>query len=269
MNTDWSHMTESILNLALEIIYLLTGEDYEIVKKTSKLLALSRNLHGPSLIKMLPPNSLTPEKRQMLGKKILEVNCKITELLMGKEWQYLEGHKDPYMDTMMENQPPLSSMDASSNGKPPEDCTGPLYSRDCTQENQFIPHHYQCDEELNYIKFQVKEEEAETYVRGDQQSTEQSTDESHLMRTIKEEETDTYSRADQQCTEEGDLIVIVKEEEPAPDTITDSQNSYVMKGNFALTQRDPTLEKAYSCSECGKCFSLKGNLNQHLKVHSG
>ncbi|PIO09149.1 hypothetical protein AB205_0027160, partial [Aquarana catesbeiana] len=44
---------------------------------------------------------------------------------------------------MMENQPPLTSPDGSSNGNPPERCPHPLYSRDSTQEDHTIPHHHQ------------------------------------------------------------------------------------------------------------------------------
>ncbi|CAI9574140.1 unnamed protein product [Staurois parvus] len=107
---------------------------------------------------------------------------------------------------MMDNQPPLTSPDGSSHGNPPERCPRPLYSRDSTQEGHTIPHHHQVDgssngnppercpcllysrdstqedhttpdhhqgEELKDIKVEVKEEEEETLVSGDQQSMEE------------------------------------------------------------------------------------------------
>ncbi|XP_077322176.1 uncharacterized protein LOC143955927 [Lithobates pipiens] len=73
-----------------------------------------------------------------------------------EEWEYL-GHKDLYKDVMMDNQPPLTSPDGSSNGNPPERCPRPLYSRDSTQEDHTIPHHHQSGN-LRDPKVEVKEE---------------------------------------------------------------------------------------------------------------
>ncbi|PIO13672.1 hypothetical protein AB205_0008200, partial [Aquarana catesbeiana] len=57
----------------------------------------------------------------------------------------------------MDNQPPLTSPDGSSNGNPPERCPRPLYSRDSTQEGHIIPHHHQSGN-LRDPKVEVKEE---------------------------------------------------------------------------------------------------------------
>ncbi|PIO26500.1 hypothetical protein AB205_0043690 [Aquarana catesbeiana] len=58
---------------------------------------------------------------------------------------------------MMDNQPPLTSPDGSSNGNPPERCPRPLYSRDSTQEDHPIPHHHQRANRRD-SKVEVKEE---------------------------------------------------------------------------------------------------------------
>ncbi|KAM5125004.1 oocyte zinc finger protein XlCOF29-like [Mantella aurantiaca] len=134
MEEDQSHMTERILNLTLEIIYLLTGESYPLVKSGDQVT-----------IMVPPPHSLQPERNN--SKKILEVIQKMIGLLTGEEWEYLEGHKDLYKDVMMDNQPLLTSPDGSSNRNPPVRCPRPLYSRDSTQEDLTIPHHHQVDEE--------------------------------------------------------------------------------------------------------------------------
>ncbi|PIO23271.1 hypothetical protein AB205_0132160, partial [Aquarana catesbeiana] len=114
---DGNHITEKILNLTLEIIYLFIGEDYEVVRKTfgGELIPIICPL-GPFPLP-LPTSPLATSESN--DKKILEVIQKIIELLTGevpircqdvtvyfsmKEWEYLEGHKDLYKDVMMENQ---------------------------------------------------------------------------------------------------------------------------------------------------------------------
>ncbi|XP_077346089.1 uncharacterized protein LOC143989694 isoform X2 [Lithobates pipiens] len=74
-----------------------------------------------------------------------------------EEWEYLEGHKDLCKDAMMDNRPPLTSPDRSSNGNPPKRCPHPLYSWDSTQEGHTIPHHHQKGQ-LRDSKVEVKEE---------------------------------------------------------------------------------------------------------------
>ncbi|XP_056407322.1 gastrula zinc finger protein XlCGF66.1-like [Hyla sarda] len=127
MDKDRNEMTKRIFHLTLEILHLLTGEDYTIVKKTSgECVAPSSHLQesggrsrarGP--IMEPPPHSPIHEK------KILELIHRITELLTREvpircqdvavyfsmeEWEYVEGHKDQYKDqVMMEDQQPLTS----------------------------------------------------------------------------------------------------------------------------------------------------------------
>ncbi|CAI9563588.1 unnamed protein product [Staurois parvus] len=136
-------MTEKILNLTLEIIYLLTGEDYIMVKKTDQ------DSRGR------PPDSPTtdpllfslPHNRN--NKKILKMTNKIIELLSGEvpsrcqdvavffsleEWEYIEEHKDLYQDAMMDSQQAIGSEGGSSEGNPAESCGCVPCSQDCTAE---------------------------------------------------------------------------------------------------------------------------------------
>ncbi|PIO25065.1 hypothetical protein AB205_0129670, partial [Aquarana catesbeiana] len=136
---DRSQMTEKILNLTLEIIYLLTGERFPLVKS------------GDHMTITVPPcDSLKPERHNM--QKILEVTKNMMELLTGEvpircqdvtvyfsmeEWEYLEGHKDLYMDLMMENQPPLTSpVHGRKMRKTSEDCL--TLAPDCEVEDEDI-----------------------------------------------------------------------------------------------------------------------------------
>ncbi|XP_075118395.1 oocyte zinc finger protein XlCOF7.1-like [Leptodactylus fuscus] len=86
MERDKNKMAESLLNLTLEIIYQLTGEDYTVVKKTSsgRCQAPVYEGYGGSLspIPGPPPHPLIQE--EINGQKILEVTNKMLELLTGE-----------------------------------------------------------------------------------------------------------------------------------------------------------------------------------------
>ncbi|XP_075423887.1 uncharacterized protein LOC142464295 isoform X2 [Ascaphus truei] len=133
MNKDKKQMTESILTHTLEIIYLLTREDYIVVKKHGEHVPDGTSPHVPEGFcrtqSMEPPtNSLIHERnndKKLMSEKILEDINKIIHLLTGEvpmkcddvelyftmeEWEYLEGHKELYKDVMMENHQTLSSL---------------------------------------------------------------------------------------------------------------------------------------------------------------
>ncbi|XP_063819424.1 uncharacterized protein LOC135057466 [Pseudophryne corroboree] len=180
MEHDRSQMSERILNLTLEIIYLLTGEDYTIVRKISvecEIPSSSPIVSGglsriQSPITVPPPHSLIHERDN--DQKILELTNKIIQLLTGEEGKYIEDHRGLYKDVMMENHRPLTSLDGPSNRDTPERCPRPLYSQDCTEENHRIPQEDQGEdltnikgEEETYVtdmKAEDTEREEETYV---------------------------------------------------------------------------------------------------------
>ncbi|XP_066460918.1 uncharacterized protein [Eleutherodactylus coqui] len=126
MEKDRNKMAESVLNLTLEILFQLTGEDYTVVRKTSSdgCRAPACDGWGRSLSPIMapPPHPLIHEGINV--QKILELTNKMIELLTGEvsircqdvavyfsmeEWEYLEGHKDLYKEAMMETHQPLPS----------------------------------------------------------------------------------------------------------------------------------------------------------------
>ncbi|XP_075118146.1 oocyte zinc finger protein XlCOF29-like [Leptodactylus fuscus] len=86
MERDRNKMAESLLNLTLEIIYQLTGEEYTVVKKTSsgRCQAPVYDGYGGTLGPILgpPPHPLIQE--EINGQKILELTNKMLELLTGE-----------------------------------------------------------------------------------------------------------------------------------------------------------------------------------------
>ncbi|XP_063290508.1 oocyte zinc finger protein XlCOF22-like [Pelobates fuscus] len=142
MYKDRDQITERILDLTLEIIYLLTGENYskrpgecDSHNSSHHVQQVSFKTQSPS--KVLPPHSLMHKRKN--DKKILELTNQIIQMLTGEvpircedvtvyfsmeEWEYLEGHmdryKDRYKDVVMETYQPFWSL-ADSASKPLRD----------------------------------------------------------------------------------------------------------------------------------------------------
>ncbi|CAJ0952116.1 unnamed protein product [Ranitomeya imitator] len=131
MDEDRDETTRRLFHFALEIISLLSGEDYTIVRKTpgdgvTPIIHLQESGgRSPGPITEPPPHSLLHER----NKKILELSNKMIELLSGEvpircqdvavylsmeEWEYLEGHQDRYQDVMMEELRPLTPRESFS-----------------------------------------------------------------------------------------------------------------------------------------------------------
>ncbi|XP_073407889.1 uncharacterized protein [Dendrobates tinctorius] len=171
MDEDRDETTRRLFHCALEIISLLSGEDYTIVRKTpgdcvTPIIHLQESGgRSPGPITEPPPHSPIHER----NKKILELSNKMIELLSGEvpircqdvavylsmeEWEYLEGHQDRYWAVMMEELRPLTPRDGSRRRNPPERCPRPLYPQDCPEENHTIPEDHQ-GEDLIDIKVEV------------------------------------------------------------------------------------------------------------------
>ncbi|XP_075704416.1 gastrula zinc finger protein XlCGF66.1-like [Rhinoderma darwinii] len=124
MDKDRNEMSRRILDFTLEIIYLLSGEEYTIVKKTSGDCTTPIIHESGGWSSSQSPITEPPPHSRIHEKKILELIYKMTELLTGEvpircqdvtvyfsmeEWEYLEGHKDLYEEVMMENYRPRTS----------------------------------------------------------------------------------------------------------------------------------------------------------------
>ncbi|CAI9579818.1 unnamed protein product [Staurois parvus] len=273
MKSTMPDMAERILDLTLEIIYLLTGEDYVIVRKsrddpTSKLLSKSK-----SLISFLPPPSLIPDRNS--DKKILEVTKKIIDLLMGEvpircqdvtvyfsmeEWEYLEGHKDLYKDVMMDNQPPLTS---PGHRLLPQN----IYPR--LQGTYRSLHSSSAEKPSKDTSDPVRH--TKQHKAGKDNSC------SECGKCFTENSSQHAEEKRYQCLECGkrfffksDLTVhqrVHTGEEPYP--CFECGKSFSHRTTLVCHQRMHRGEKPFLCSDCGKCFTRKSCLLQHERIHTG
>ncbi|CAH2321085.1 Zinc finger 551 [Pelobates cultripes] len=131
MNKDRNMVTENILDLTMEIISLLTGEDYIVLKKSREHVTngcspcVSEVFSKAESFSMVT-SSNSPIHEKNNDQKILELTNQIIHLLTGEvpircedvtvyfsmeEWEYLEGHKNLYKDVMRETNQPLHLLD--------------------------------------------------------------------------------------------------------------------------------------------------------------
>ncbi|XP_077136621.1 uncharacterized protein LOC143793491 isoform X1 [Ranitomeya variabilis] len=181
MNEDRNEITRRVLDLTLEILYLLSGEDYTVVRKTSSDRAIPiihlQESEGSSRSRSGNTESLyspIPEK------EILELTDKIAELLTGEvplrcqdvaiyfsleEWDYIEGHRDQYTEVRMEEEHRhLALLDGSSRRNSSQGCPTPLYACDSSEENVL-----EDDQGEDLIKVEVMDEEEGSYIMTEQQ----------------------------------------------------------------------------------------------------
>ncbi|XP_075117057.1 uncharacterized protein LOC142185529 [Leptodactylus fuscus] len=238
-------MAEQILGLTLEIIYLLTGEDYMVVKKPGMGVVTSSDPRNPPRQSMAHPR----DNEQ----KILEVVNKILQMLTGEvpircqdvtvhlsleEWEYLEEHKDQYKGVMMEDDQLLTTLDESSRSDihdqppTPQDVPLELWCYDVPPD---------CDLGYNV--------DGEHFLTPGLLSLTHPGDLSSDPTMLMEPPTQSQISKRFQCPECGKFFI---------------SHSKLMRHRIMHTG-----EKPFSCPECEKCFKGRRHLLDHLKIHSG
>ncbi|XP_063804953.1 gastrula zinc finger protein XlCGF66.1-like isoform X3 [Pseudophryne corroboree] len=296
MDKERNKMTERILNLTIEIIYLLTGEDYTVAKKTSgECVTSSGHPHllgglsrTQSHITVPPPHSLIHEKHN--DQKILELTNKIIQLLTGEvpircedvtvyfsmeEWEYIEEHRGLYKDVMMENHRPLTSPDGASNRNTPERYPHPLYSHDHTEMNHSVPQEDQ-GEDLTDINVVIIQEEEETYLRSYQQCKEEE-----ILTGISTDLLNSGYTAAGLCMlspdatrdSPGDYPITpnINSVRPSADVSSDPCNYGGCPPDIPHTvtlSTNHTSDLIFPCFQCGKPFLKKSSLSVHQRSHT-
>ncbi|KAM3934929.1 uncharacterized protein RB166_002336 [Leptodactylus fuscus] len=303
MEMERSHMAARILDLTLEMIYWITGEDYTVVKKSSGECVTPRVSGGwsrtPSPITESPPHSLRHEQ------KILELTSRITELLSGEvpircqdvtvyfsmeEWEYLEGHKDLYKEAMMEDQQPLiSPLDGASHTEPPQRCPRPPYPQECKEEEEEQPciptDHPETFVVTTYVPEEATSVSADVFPGEDWMEGSQGHPliptiyniEDHQARIGKKSAGHRLLKKIFACSKCGKHFkknsYLLKHEKShrheRPYSCSECVKSFTRKAHLVEHQRIHTGEKPFFCSECGKSFTLKSRLVEHLRIHTG
>ncbi|XP_040278914.1 zinc finger protein 3-like [Bufo bufo] len=278
MDEDRDLMAARILDLSLEIIYLITGEDYTVVKKSSGE-CVTPHVSGewsrtPGAITEPPPHSLIHEQ------KILELTTRITELLTGEvpircqdvtvyfsmeEWEYLEGHKDLYKDVMKKDHQPLTSPDGTSRRNPLERCPSPLYSQDWSEEKPIIPLDHPFPHVPNMGPLQGSYDGT---ISGPEDPTSESVDD--VPNILKGRGENNFTPVPY-----SEVLELPAEGE---DRMRGSDSNHLLSSS-SIVEDNPSsigktrtihrLGKLLACSECGQRFKKKCNLSIHERIHKG
>ncbi|XP_073540518.1 oocyte zinc finger protein XlCOF7.1-like [Phyllobates terribilis] len=146
------NVTDAILSLTLEIIYLLTGEDYVPEKKTTVECRKWSRTQSPmrrssrSLVQGIKNDQqmldLTNKIIELLTREV-PIRCQdVTVYFSMEEWEYIEEHKDLYKDVLMKDHQPLISSGIPINDKSSSDIPNlsSIYSNGSDQKSSILSH---------------------------------------------------------------------------------------------------------------------------------
>ncbi|KAM4747467.1 uncharacterized protein WCC33_005008 [Rhinophrynus dorsalis] len=308
MSDDKTQVTGKIFNHTLEIIYLLIGEDYIVVKKQSDHTpgntspCVSEGDGSTKNKTEQPPNSLTHERYST--KKILELAKKILHLLTEEisikcedvavyscMEEYLEGYREFFKDVIMDSDQTLLTKEKASSRNKTSESHSQLATVDPTKKHI-------CDEKpdpgMNMLKQNRTSKRKSKPVRLIAKEL-HSQAEKHLKETsmysLKKERQTKHASALVQdaaevdaenpfhCSESQKRVSSDKDldedqnidQEEKTQTCSEDEEKFSCQPEFIQirTIKIGSEDKRYVCSECGKSFSKSSHLYTHHRVHTG
>ncbi|XP_056387607.1 oocyte zinc finger protein XlCOF22-like [Hyla sarda] len=292
---DKSHMIDKILNLTVDIIYLLTEEEYCVVNKRSgerlfpssnafMLLGWNRTQSVPNQDKNNEQEILeiTNQIIHLLtgeGEDLIDIKVEVTEKeeLFGSDSHKCEEEEETPVtiitDEYFRSSNPLHAQD------PPEQHTvlqdekdGNLYDANGTVcRNGIKNDNYQKIGQL------CKEEEIHTDVSiADGLNCRSYTDEEcDMLPSVHETEYNIFqgSPCKTKSLRNNHLIPPGCGNSFPNTTHVSEQNYITLRDKYSITltlqQDHPEEEKLFSCPECGKGFTKKSSLVRHQIIHIG
>ncbi|XP_069837110.1 zinc finger protein 629-like isoform X2 [Dendropsophus ebraccatus] len=281
---DKSHLIDTILSLTVDIIYLLTGEDYGVVNQSSG----ERLLPSSNAYMLLGWNrSQSPNQDKNNEHEILEITHKIIHLLTGEGEDLIDikvevTEKEDLFGSdgqkCEEEDIPVSIITEEYLSSP-----SPVDSHDPSEQHDSVPQD-EKDENL---------EDASDTVCQNRNQKDKHANTDHLY---KEEGIPTDTSIDGRngrnyTNKECDVFPSIHEIEcnihhGSPTKTVTKRNAHRMPParvserkyialrdeysiKVTLQQDNPEDDKPFSCPECGKGFTKKSSLVRHQIVHMG